>query len=237
MNEMDELCPSKEVPLTDSAALMAIIARAATDPSCDLDKMERLIAMQERALSRWAEWRFASALSKLQAELPSISERGDAAGRYSFPLWEDINTAIKPFLCKHGFSLSFGFDFTAGITVTGALQHVSGHKEATSVTLPADTSGNKNAVQAVGSSLSYGKRYTASALLNLTSHGEDDDAYRAAIVRITEEQEASIHDMLESTGADKAKFLKWLKVDSVSDIPAAAFDTAIGALRQKAGAK
>ena len=30
-------------------------------------------------------------------------------------------------------------------------------------------------MQSVGSSVSYGKRYAASALLNLTTHGEDDD--------------------------------------------------------------
>jgi hypothetical protein len=29
----------------------------------------------------------------------------------------------------------------------------------------------------VASTVSYGKRYAAGALLNLTSHGEDDDAY------------------------------------------------------------
>ena len=42
--------------------------------------------------------------------------------------------------------------------------------------LPVDLTGSKNAVQAAGSSVSYGKRYTVSALLNLTSRGEDDDA-------------------------------------------------------------
>ena len=43
--------------------------------------------------------------------------------------------------------------------------------------LPADTSGSKNVVQAIGSSVSYGKRYTMQALLNITSGGEDDDGH------------------------------------------------------------
>src|SRR5690606_16446095 len=60
------------------------------------------------------------------------------------------------------------------------LTHKSGHREETTIKLPADPSGNKNAVQAVASSVSYGKRYTAGALLNLTSHAEDDDAFAAA---------------------------------------------------------
>jgi hypothetical protein len=179
MSEPEPQRPTNIATINDSAALMAVIARAAADPACDLDKMERLMAMHERATAKQAEAQFAADLAEMQAELPSIGERGDAAGRYTFALWEDINTAIKPFLRKYGFSLSFRTDFTSGITVMGVLQHRSGHKETTSITLPADPSGNKNAVQAVASSVSYGKRYTAGALLNLTSHGEDDDAYAA----------------------------------------------------------
>jgi hypothetical protein len=163
----------------DTTTLLAVISRAASDPSCDLDKMERLMAMHERMLAHNASAEFANALADLQAELPSIGERGDAAGRYKFALWEDINTAIKPILQKHGFSLSFRINTHEGITVTGVLSHRNGHREETSITLPSDGSGNKNAVQAVASSVSYGKRYTAGALLNLTSHGEDDDAYAA----------------------------------------------------------
>jgi hypothetical protein len=45
------------------------------------------------------------------------------------------------------------------------------------MTLPLDTSGSKNNVQAVGSSTSYGKRYTATLLLNIRTKGEDDDGH------------------------------------------------------------
>ncbi|WDS36198.1 ERF family protein [Pseudoxanthomonas sp.] len=161
----------------EGATLLAVIARAAADPQTDVDKMERLMLMYERVESKRAEAEFASALADMQSRLPSIGERGDAAGRYKFALWEDINAAIKPILTEYGFALSFRTDFTDGIAVSGVLTHRSGHKEQTTIKLPADPSGNKNAVQAVASSVSYGKRYTAGALLNLTSHGEDDDAF------------------------------------------------------------
>lgn len=46
--------------------------------------------------------------------------------------------------------------------------------------LPADVSGNKNAVQAFGSSTSYGKRYVLCALLNITTRGQDDNGHGAA---------------------------------------------------------
>lgn len=161
----------------EGATILAVISRAAADPATDVEKMERLMAMYERMEDRRARSEFAADLAEMQDSLPSIGERGNAAGRYTYALWEDINAAIKPILKQHGFALSFRTDFTDGIAVTGVLSHRSGHREETTIKLPADNSGNKNAVQAVASSVSYGKRYTAGALLNLTSHGEDDDAF------------------------------------------------------------
>lgn len=176
-----ELAPIQNnvVPMTDTAALMATIARAAADPNVDIEKMERLMEMYERVQKRQAAAAFAADLAEMQDELPIVAERGDAAGRYKYALWEDINAAIKPVLKKHGFALSFRTDFSDGISVTGVLTHKEGHREETTIKLPADPSGNKNAVQAVASSVSYGKRYAAGALLNVTSHAEDDDAYAA----------------------------------------------------------
>ena len=175
--------PSAIVPINDHAAMMATITRAAADPNVDIEKMERLWAMKERMDARAAEVAYADAFAAMQLELPAIAERGKAevngSVRYTFAKWEDINTAIKPVLAKHGFALSFRTDFSAGITVSGVLQHRLGHREETAITLPSDKSGSKNDVQAVASAVSYGKRYTAAALLNLTSHGEDDDAYAA----------------------------------------------------------
>ena len=163
-----------------SASMIEIISRAARDESVNIDKLERLMAMHERMQAKQAESAYNASLAEMQDELPSIGERGSAAGRYTYALWEDINTAVKPILKKHGFALSFSTDCSDGVAVTGVLSHKAGHKEETTIKLAPDASGNKNGVQAVASSVSYGKRYTAGALLNLTSHGEDDDAYSAA---------------------------------------------------------
>jgi hypothetical protein len=222
---------------TENTAMVSMFERMASDPNVDVDKLERLMQMRERAIERSAKTDFDAAMADMQPELPVIGERGKAAGRYTYALWEDINAQIKPVLQKHGFALTFRTDFKDGISITGVLSHRAGHREETSITLPADGSGNKNDVQAVASSVSYGKRYTAGALLNLTSHGEDDDAYRAAVETISDDQEIQINDMLEATGSDKAKFLKWLKVEKVSDIPAKSFDSVMATLRAKESGK
>lgn len=166
--------------VAEGATILAVISRAASDPNTDVDKMERLMLMYERIESKRAVAAYQSALSDMQEALPSIGERGNAANRYTYALWEDINAAVKPILKQFGFALSFRTDCQKdAISVTGVLTHRDGHREETTISLPADSSGNKNAVQAVASSVSYGKRYTAGALLNLTSHGEDDDAFSA----------------------------------------------------------
>lgn len=225
--------------MQDGATLLAVISRAAADPQCDIEKMERLMQMHERMQGRQAEAEFAAALSEMQDQLPSIGERGNAAGRYTYALWEDINTAIKPVLKAHGFALSFRTDFTDGILVTGVLSHRSGHSERTSIKLPADASGNKNAVQAVASSVSYGKRYTAGALLNLTSHGEDDDAYRAGgKALMTDDHQATIQAKCEEIKPTMlATVLKSYKAASLAEIADSEYESIIKRLNATRKAK
>ena len=181
MNAVEKVEPQA----AEGTTLLSVISRAASDPNVDIEKMERLMAMHERMLAQQAVVAFNESLSDMQSELPSVGERGGIKDRNgnvqsTYALWEDINQAIKPVLQKHGFALSFRTDCAEGISVTAVLSHKGGHREETTIKLPADATGNKNAVQAVASSVSYGKRYTAGALLNLTSHGEDDDGLKAS---------------------------------------------------------
>ena len=220
-------------------AYLGMIERAARDQDVDIDKMERLMLMHERVVERAARAAYAAALAEMQCELPSIAERGKIdIGRgkpQSYALWEDINDAIKPVLSKHGFALSFRTGRTdAHIIVTGVLSHRDGHSEETTMHLPLDSSGSKNAVQAVGSSTSYGKRYTAAALLNLTSHGEDDDGAAAGRGEtITAEQVGALQDLIIEVGADPVKFCAYLKVQKLEAIPVGKYAAAVSALEAK----
>lgn len=167
--------PSSQVVSSETAAILSIIERAARDPNVDIEKMQRLMDMQDKVRADRAKIAYAAAFAEMQPNLPEIPEHGKGHGS-TYALWEDINELVKPVLAEHGFGISFrtGRDGQS-IAVTAVLSHRDGHREETTMLLPLDTSGSKNAVQAVGSSTSYGKRYTASALLNLTSRGDDDD--------------------------------------------------------------
>lgn len=234
---------SMPVPqVSETSALIHMIERVARDPQANVANVRELIAMRREMLADEAKRAFDAAFPAMQADLPVIIERGEIkiAGNnkpgQKYALWEDINEQIKPVLEKHGFGLSFRTGQTDNkIVVTGILKHEGGHREETTMHLPVDTSGSKNAVQAVGSSTSYGKRYTASALLNLTSRGEDDDGRAAgAGDMITDEQAMTIRDLINDDKAIEARVLKWLKAESINAIPASMFDQVVANLKKVA---
>ena len=178
--QLTKIEPELPIVQTESAQLIDMIGRLASDPNSDIDKMERLMAMREKVLDREIKSAFNAALSDMQDAIPAIAERGSGHGSITYAKWEDVNKVIKPILKQYGFALRFEVDTKEGVSVTATLSHSCGFEVNTTMTSKADTSGSKNAIQAIGSSVSYLKRYTASALLNITSHGQDDDAYGTA---------------------------------------------------------
>lgn len=237
-----------QVVVADDTSILAIISRVASDPNADPGKLNGILDLYERITDRNAKVAFTKDKLAMRPLLPSITARGriiipgknGAQDQVTpFAKFEDIQKAVNPVLAAHGFDLSFrtGTAQDGKVTVTGILSHCEGHSEETTMSLPHDSSGSKNAVQAVGSSTSYGKRYVTCALLNLTIEGEDDDGKKGGDPpTITEEQAGEIQALIEDVKADKPKFLAYLKVGRIADIPASKFNDAIAALNKKRGA-
>jgi hypothetical protein len=189
-----------------------------------------------------AKQAYYAAFAAMQPHLPMVLKRGGIKDRNGniqsrYALWEDVVDAIMPVLAEHGMALSFRIKNADGkMTVTGILAHKDGHTEETTIELPYDTTGAKNAVQAIGSSASYGKRYTAFALLNLAAKGEDDDGQAAMGEEdgpISEDQLAELIALADEVGADKARFCRFLGVASLADLRVSQFDRAKAALNAK----
>ncbi len=200
---------------------MELIASIARDPSVPIDRIAALVGLQERMEARDAERQFNAAMARLQPQLPAIQKRGQVAfkdTKYSFARYEDIDDAIRPLLCAEGFSLSFDSAAVDGRPVyTGTLAHAAGHSKTASMILPADTSGAKNGIQAIGSTVSYAKRYLVGMLLNVITRGQDDDAQSAD--PITPEQAADIDQwlsLLAMTPTQADKFWAWIGPPAVS---------------------
>lgn len=232
-----EIIQAPTTAVSDAATIMSIIAMAAMDKDMDVAKLEKLMDLQERILNRNAAQAFSAAFSKMQSELPEIEKKGQIMVkdelRSRYGLFEDINEAVKPILKDYGFAISFRIQQDATtIKVTGVLRHEQGHFEETDIILPTDSSGSKNAVQAIGSSVSYGKRYTMCALLNITTRGEDDNGAASTEVLDTEKA-VEIDLMITQVKANKPKFLKYMGVDDVRKIRATDYQKAKTLLEDK----
>lgn len=153
---------------------MRLVELAVTQ-GADVDKLERLMAMQERWESREAEKAFNRAIASFQHECPRIEKRKKGHNYMYAPLG-DIIEQIKDTLHKHGLSFTYTNDHSDNeIKVTCTVTHVDGHSKSTSMTVNPDTSGSKNAIQAIGSAQTYGQRYTLIGALGITTADEDID--------------------------------------------------------------
>jgi len=229
---------------SDVAAFISVIERASANPEFDADKLEKLLAMYKDIMARNAEMAFNAAFAEMQSELPVIQENGQIVIREAvqsrYAKFEDINDTVKPILKSHGFAITFKTKTVdEGIKVTAILMHKDGHREDTEMTLHADTSGNKNAVQGVGSSVSYAKRYGLIALLNITTRGEDDDGQAGGAQTITEDQVLTLQALIEETKTNKANFLAYMankakrRIEKLDQIPVSLMAEAVAALNKK----
>lgn len=199
--------------------LAQIIQGVAQNPEIDVAKMQQLLDMQERMIERDAETAFNQAMVAALAEIPSFEESTEGHN-YNYATFEQINKKVKPILASHDLFMNFTTDFRGeGVHVTAVITHKDGHAKQTTGLFPFDASGSKNSIQAVGSAISYGKRYMMNALLNITTHGEDDDGF-ASQKTIDQEVIDRINAGLIKSGHPVEEFLKYMQVDEIAEISA-----------------
>lgn len=190
---------------TESTAVLSMIERVALNPDVDISKLEKMLDMQERILDRNAKQEFAASLANLQADLPEV-EKVAHGHNIKYAKFEHILAAIKPHLIAHGFAITHRCNNADGsVIVTAVLSHRGGHSEETSITLPADTTGNKNAVQAIGSSMEYGRRYTMNSLLGIATKAADDDGNSALMVKLPDHIKPYAEKMKLSESMDELR--------------------------------
>jgi len=171
------------VPAEQNSALLSVIARAAADPSVDIDKMERLLAMQERVLARNAEALFNEAMNAAQSEMRRVATDSDnPQTRSRYASYAALDRALRPVYTQHGFSISYdtGEDAPEGfVRVLAYVSHSGGHTRTYRALMPADGKGAKGGdvmtkTHAFGAGTSYGMRYLLKMIFNVAV-GEDDN--------------------------------------------------------------
>ena len=216
----------------------ASMMQIALSRGADLDKLEKMLALQERWEANEARKAYHTAMAAFKAAPPEIEKDkkvsfGAGKAAYSHATLANVTDKINQALSAHGLSAAWKTaQDERGITVTCTITHRLGHSESTSLTAAPDNSGSKNAIQAVGSTITYLSRYTLLSLTGLATHDQDDDG-NGASATLSPEQVTEIERLIKDTGSDKAAFLKYLGAESVDKILAAAYAKAVAALNAK----
>lgn len=173
-------------PEAPGAELVLMFERLAKDPAVDVEKLERLIAMQERIMRHNAKAAFDADFAAMQPEIPIIDEHGriEVKGtlRSTYAPLEDIHKVIKPICAQFGFAIRHRTEWPDErkgiIRIVGILSHRQGHSEESIFEAPADKSDYRTDIQSMGSTVSYGRRYTTMDLLNISTKKLDNDGQR-----------------------------------------------------------
>lgn len=214
---MSDIVPTNpEMP-----SLLNFVAQAVSDPNIDVAKLEALLRMQREIVADDARVQFNAALHAAQAEMPRVKKNGTidmgSKGSMRFATWEDVDTALRPILDRHQFSLSFDTQQRdgGGSVIVGTLQHVAGHSRIASFSLPLDSGAGRNNLQAAGSTLSYGRRYIAEMLFNIVREGADDDGKRGGTKFISDVQANELRALAKDAGRQEGAFLDRLFAGAV----------------------
>lgn len=153
------------------------VLQIAIQQGADVDKLAKLLELQERWEAGQARKAFTAAMARFKANPPEISKNkhvkfGNTA--YHHATLDHVTEQVTKALSAVGISHKWEVDQRNGISVTCVLTHELGHSERTTLSAAPDTSGSKNAIQAIGSTVTYLERYTLLAATGLAA-SEDDD--------------------------------------------------------------
>lgn len=231
------LQPVDQLPLapaaSESAAILSVIERMAMNPDMDPDRIERFIVLKERIDAAAAKKAFDSAVAVAKATIPPAEKNSTGHNSKRYADFRAYAKVVDPVISDLGLSYRFRTEQTDRITVTCVLTHEGGHSESNSLSGPPDASGSKNAIQAIGSTLTYLQRYTLVQALGLAA-GDDDDGHASGNGElINMEQIEQLQALLTETNSDTAKFCQVMKVESLAGIPASKFKDAVAKLNAK----
>ena len=222
-------------------ATPAYLLQMAVEGGKDLAYVEKLMEMQERWEGKQAEKAFNQAMADFSMNLPTIEktvyvEHFDGYHADLGLMAKMIREAMAP----HGLSFSWKTEQGDKITVSCVIKHRDGHSQSVTLSSAADTSGGKNAIQAIGSAVKYLERYTLESATGIVASSGDDDGKKAAtppVELITDEQTLQLDAFVTDNGIDKERTLAWIKTTTgeahFSSVPANQFDKVMAALKKK----
>lgn len=234
----------QEIGQVAESNTVSMFERMARDPTVDVAKLEKLMELQERALARTAKEQASAAMAKAQAEMrPVAADADNPQTRSKYASYAALDRALRPIYTLNGFALSFNAAPGAPegfVRVTCELSHVGGYSREYSLDMPADGKGAKGGdvmtkTHATGAAMSYGMRYLLKMIFNVAIGEDDRDGNTRET--LSAEQAATLESLIADAGADRAKFLKWARVETIEDILAKHYADCVGMLNRKRAAR
>lgn len=231
------LVPTEPAPPITPMQMLQI----AVEQGADLDKLTKLMDLQERWEANQARKAYVVALAAFKANPPKITKDKHVSFRtqkgvteYDHATLDQVCGVIGKALADHGLSHTWEIQQheNAAVEVTCVLTHEQGHSARVTMRGMPDDSGGKNFIQQIGSTTTYLQRYTLLAATGLAA-GEQDTDGGAPLQPISAEQKAKLIELMKEVEADTAAFLKYMGVETLDDLPANRFDSAISALEKK----
>jgi len=215
---------------------MTLIERA-QQSNASIEQMQQLFELQLRYEANEARKAYNDAMANFRENAPAIARKRTGHNIKYAGLSESIEV-VQPMLSQFGLSHQWKTKQDGNqITVECTITHRMGHSESTSLTSAPDTSGSKNAIQAIGSTVSYLERYTLYAILGLSSREMDDDGKGAGgkeeTPRISERQWTDLLALISDVKADDKKFCTYYKIGDVAELPASKYDAAVKGLKME----
>lgn len=222
--------PSRSVAMTPADMLSMAVDRGAS-----VEVMTKLMDLRERWEAGQARKAFDEAIAAAKADIPAIIKNRKGHNDKRYADFAAIAGVVDPIISQFGLSYRFRTTQTDRINVTCVLSHKGGHSEETTLSGPADTTGNKNAIQAIGSTLTYLQRYTLVQALGLAA-SEDDDGRKSGapdVETITEDQAMLLRELIEATNSDTRGVLTYVRASDIDSIAADKFDGLVAMLKRK----
>jgi len=215
------------------------LINSAIQKGADLEQIEKLLELQFKWEANEARKAYNKAMAEFKSNPPKIDKDkkvgySTSKGKvgYSHASLYNVVDKITAELSKHGLSASWRTEQNGQIKVTCRISHSMGHYEETSLSADADTSGSKNAIQAVGSTITYLERYSLLAITGLATEDQDNDGNLPSD-KIDENKVSILKKLIEDLKVDKTKFYKFMSVEKIEDIPVDKFAKAKVALEAK----
>lgn len=176
---------ASDVPALPSAGLLGFIERASRDPEFDIAKFGALLDRHEAMVERQKKDAFNRDMAGVQGEIGTILRSGkNPTFNNPYAKLEDLDRQARPIYSAHGFSVRYGSaqpPREGWLRVTLTIAHRDGYSEEHYLDGPIDSQSSerqrRTAIQAVGSTVTYLRRYLLQMVLNLVpgNNPEDDD--------------------------------------------------------------